>query len=648
MMKKLFSSIGVPIQIGHELGKGGEGSVYEVPALPDQVAKLYHKDKLPDPKKQSKLSFMATTADKQLLNYVAWPQETLHVQPGGPVIGFLMAKVTGRDPIHTVYSPAHRRQERPKAAWDFLLFVARNTAAAFDALHSHGHVLGDVNQGNIMVGSDSRVVLIDSDSFQVNENGTLHLCEVGVGHFTPPELQGLSSFHGFTRTTNHDNFGLALLLFHLLFGGRHPYAGVPLKEGVGNSLESDIKGFRYAYARDAQLRGIASPPRSIPLSTVPEAMEAMFHLSFTEKGASAGRPTANQWVTALDAIRGKLKKCGSSAMHLYPEHLTKCPWCALEDHGVIYFVDLGASFANIGSGFVLARVWAAIEAVPPPPSITLPNVQAIAVTPKPLPSGIPSQGTIGFYKILVAIMVIVFISIAPGAWFIALIAGFIGWGVADSAGSGPRNEERARRKTTRDTAQQEFNNLVERLQKEAGPEGFLAKRIVLLKLYEEYTTLPQIEKQELDKLHSTAHERQKTKFLDSHFIDSANIPGVGAARKTALRSYGIETAADVNRHRIRQIHGFGEALTRAIMDWKASCERKFVFNPQNAVSEADKNAVRVKIASRKKSLESSLNAGAPELMRFKQQAASRQAALTPQLQQAAKTLAQADKDLSLL
>ena len=218
MSRALVTAKGTPLQIGRELGKGGEGSVFEVPALLGQVAKLYHQQ--PDAKKQAKLTFMASTADQQLLSYVAWPQETLHTSRGGPVVGFLMPKVTGRDPVHMVYSPAHRRQDRPKAAWDFLLFVARNTAAAFEALHSHGHVLGDVNQGNVLVGNDSKVVLIDSDSFQVNARGTLHLCEVGVSHFTPPELQGLSSFDGFTRTANHDNFGLALLIFHLLFGGR--------------------------------------------------------------------------------------------------------------------------------------------------------------------------------------------------------------------------------------------------------------------------------------------------------------------------------------------------------------------------------------------------------------------------------------------
>jgi DNA-binding helix-hairpin-helix protein with protein kinase domain len=338
MSKMLVTSKGSSIQIGRELGKGGEGSVFEISSLSNQVAKLYHQP--PDAKKQAKLSFMASTVDQQLLNYVAWPQDTLHASRSGPVIGFLMPKVVGRDPIHMVYSPAHRRQDRPKASWDFLLYVARNTAAAFAALHDHGHVLGDVNQGNVMVGGDSKVVLIDSDSFQVNARGSLHLCEVGVAHFTPPELQGLSSFQGFTRTANHDNFGLALLIFHLLFGGRHPYSGVPLRDGVGDALEADIKGFRYAYARDAQSRGIAPPPRSIELSILPDALESMFHLAFTEKGASGGRPTAKQWEVALDGLRGRLKKCSASLVHVYPDHLNKCPWCALEQKGDIYFVDL--------------------------------------------------------------------------------------------------------------------------------------------------------------------------------------------------------------------------------------------------------------------------------------------------------------------
>lgn len=62
---------------------------------------------------------MAATADAQLLNYVAWPQATLHGGRGGKVIGFMMPKVSGKEPIHMIYSPAHRRQRYPHCAWIF-------------------------------------------------------------------------------------------------------------------------------------------------------------------------------------------------------------------------------------------------------------------------------------------------------------------------------------------------------------------------------------------------------------------------------------------------------------------------------------------------------------------------------------------------
>ncbi len=646
MAKTLFTSTGAAVDIGRELGRGGEGSVFEISSLGSQVAKLYHKQ--PDAKKQAKLAFMAATADQQLLSYLAWPQETLHPSRGGPVVGFLMPKVVGKEPIHMVYSPAHRRQDHPQAAWDFLLFVARNIAACFETVHKHGHIIGDVNQNSVMAGKDSKVILIDSDSFQVNARGTMHLCEVGVSHFTPPELQSLTSFDGFTRTTNHDNFGLALLIFHVLFGGRHPYSGVPLKSGVGDALETDIKNFRYAYARDNQPRGIGPPPRSIPLAMVPDAVEAMFHAAFTERGAQGGRPTAQQWVAALDSIRGHLKKCSASPMHIYPDHLAKCPWCALEQQGVAYFVDLGTTFTQTSTGFVLAQVWAVIQAVPAPPTLSLPSPSNFAVTAQPLPAGVAGEGTITAYRVIAVVIGIAIAMAAPKAMFWGIVVGAVGWFMAGSAGSSERAAERSRRSAAREAAKKEYDELVERVQRDAGPAGFQAKRAELTKLRDEYQALPQAEKQELDKLHSTAHERQKQKFLDGCFIDSASISGVGPARKAALRSFGIETAADVSRSKVMQVRGFGESLTRAVTDWKASCERRFVFNASNAVSAADRDAVRAKFGARKVSIEAALSRGVGELQNFRQRAVSKLATLQPQLEAAAKKLAQADKDLEAL
>jgi len=655
MSTALFDSKGTPVTLGRELGVGGEGSVYEVLSRPGQVAKLYNAQHRPDAMKQAKLAFMAETADAKLLQHVAWPQAVLRAgSKGGPIIGFLMPKVTEHHPIHTIYSPAHRRQERPKAGWDFLLHVARNTAAAFETIHAHGHVLGDVNQGNILVADSSQVVLIDSDSFQINARGTLHLCEVGVAHFVPPELQGISSFAGVRRTQNQDNFGLAILVFHLLFGGRHPFSGVPLVKGAGDALESDIKLFRYAYARDARKRGVSPPPRSIPITLVPDDIQEMFHVAFTERGAIGDRPIAEQWVAALDDLRGKLLKCSVTPTHVYPRHLQTCPWCVLERAGVVYFLDLRAAVHTpAGTGFVLAKVWALIEAVPAPPHVAIPRPESYAVKPTPLPRRMRLVLTVGFVRLIVVCATVATLwVILPGPWWRALTvasAGFVCFVLAGRVGRARGSKtERSARKTARDAARRAYKQLIAALESEAGASGFRAIRDKLKRLREEYEGLSQKEKSELDRLHLTARDRQLHRYLDGFFIDSASIPGVGAERKAKLRDFGIETAAHVQRQVITQIPGFGSSITQAVMDWQAKCKRGFRFDASRAGTDADRNALRAGYAARRQAIETALTGGVEELRTFRQRASSRVAELLPKAAEAAKHLAQMQCDYSVV
>lgn len=649
MPKTFVTGAGATIEIGQVLGKGGEGAVYDVPANHNVVAKLYNAQHTPDAPKQSKLRFMAITADKELLSYAAWPQDTLHKTYNGPVIGFLMPKVSGRAPVHMLYSPAHRRQDYPQAAWDFLLLAARNTAAAFAAIHHHGHVLGDVNQGNVLVGADSKVVLIDTDSFQINADGTVHLCKVGVAHFTPPELQGVQSFDRVPRTSNHDNFGLALLIFHLLFGGRHPYSGVPLRADTGEVLEKDIQACRYAYALDGQQRGFKPPPKSIPITIVPDPIQAMFMYAFTEYGTKGGRPTALQWVTALDGLRSQLKRCATTLVHVYPGHLGRCPWCALEEHGVIYFLDVrvGATIME-SNDFVLARIWAAIEAIPTPPTIPIPNISSIAVQPTPLPPGFNKAGTITFLRIIIVGAALWLFTAIPDAWFIDLIVACFTWVAVGNLGGNKRKTERTKRQAARNAAEQAYDQIVARVRQEISPEVFSKKKQELARLRDEYQRLPEREKSELANLHTTAIARQKQQFLERHFIDSALISGVGPTKKAALRSFGIETAADVTWNKVIAVKGFGEVLTRAVVDWQKACERRFVFNPKLAVTEADKNAVRAKLATRRRTLEITLKAGAAELQRLHPEMIKKTTEFKPLLQMASEKLAQAQADLNAI
>lgn len=643
-MPSFVTGKGQVLQVGRELGRGGEGSVFEVPSNSALVAKLYHKGLYRA--KQSKLAFMAATADAKLLSYAAWPQETLHERSGGPVVGFLMPKVADRQPVHMLYSPKHRRQDYPDAAWNFLLVAARNMAAAFAAVHEHGHVIGDVNQGNVLVGKDAKVVFIDCDSFQVSANGQLHLCEVGVSHFTPPELQGLPSFNGVKRTANHDNFGLALLIFHTLLGGRHPFAGVPLGHD-GGELEPNIKAFRFAYARDAQSRGIAAPPNSIPLSLVSDPIEAMFTQAFTERGVNSRRPTALEWVGALDGLRNGLKKCSVSRMHVYPSHLMRCPWCELENKGIVYFIDLGATFAQTATGFSLAQTWALVEAVKPPPAPTIPNVATLTVTATPVPGG-SGEGQKWAWRAAIVIGALILFSSAPKASFFTLIGAIVAWFIAGSAGSSERQAERLRRMNALDAARKEFEELEAKAKQVAGPEAFMAKRRELESLRSEYQRLPEVEKDALQQLHATAEQRQKEAFLDRCFIDAATISGVGNAKKAALRSFGIETAADVSWSKVKAVRGFGDVLTRAVVDWKKSCERRFVFDPRNAVSEADKNAVRAKVATRMRVIEGLLGQGPAELRRLQTEAVTSGKSAEPRLSEVAQRYAKAKANAAVV
>jgi len=645
--RHFYTATGSAYQLGRELGRGGEGSVYEVIGWPAQVAKIYHQ--LPDRKKQEKLSFMAQAGDAKLLSYAAWPQATLHAENEGPVCGFLMPKVTGRDPIHMLYTPASRRQTYPKAGWDFLLFAARNTAAAFETLHSRGHVLGDVNQGNILVGEESRVVLIDCDSFQINAHGTVHLCEVGVSHFTPPELQNLSSFEGVQRSSNHDNFGLALLLFHLLFGGRHPYSGVPQRANVGETLEDNIKTLRYAYAHDARSRLLLPPPNAIPVSLVPASMAAMFEAAFTEKGRLGERPTAQQWVASLDSLRGHLRKCGREARHVFPDHLPACPWCVLDQRGIVYFVDMDVSISQGGRVFIFAAVWAGIEAVEPPVALPVPDVESLALGLTPEPSNIRSDAATLLNRVLIIIGVLVAVYFLRGIFLLALLpllglGVWVGWvtlGGSQQQALAILREERFRLLTL---ATLDYEKMLARVRTEAGPERFFLKKKELLRQKDEYQDLLRQEKGGFRDLGELSRYQQKQNFLALCLIDAATIPGLLADKRALLRARGIVSAADVNWSDVGLILGWVDPATRALLAWRKVCERRFVFNPGAQMSSADIAAARASLAARKKALEAVLLTGAAELERQKKNAQRRAGDLGVKLQERAQYVAQALAD----
>src|SRR5215467_4798081 len=270
----LFDESGKRVTLGRELGRGGEAAVYVVQENPQIVAKVYHRQL--DPATAEKISRMVALQNERLLKLTAWPLATLRNGNSSSPAGVLMRNVSGFKDVHLLYSPKSRVREFPaKANWRFLVHAAGNVARAFSVIHEQGHVIGDVNQSNVRVSPETAIAnLIDCDSFQISFRGHYYLCKVGAPLYTPPELHG-KDFSDVIRTPNHDNFGLAVLVFHLLFMGRHPFAGRFLGRG-DMPIETAIQQFRFAYGADHKLTQMEPPPHVPDLASMSPAVASLF------------------------------------------------------------------------------------------------------------------------------------------------------------------------------------------------------------------------------------------------------------------------------------------------------------------------------------------------------------------------------------
>ncbi|MFI5170090.1 MAG: Hsp70 family protein, partial [Vicinamibacterales bacterium] len=303
--------------------------MYAVSTQSGVVAKLYVRR--PDDELGSKLEAMVRLGTKALADFAAWPQDLVFDSETGSIVGFLMRRVEAHHGIHELYGPTTRKRLFPEATWAFLLRAARNIAAAFERVHAHGHVIGDVNEGNVIVSDQATVQLIDCDSFQITQLGRSYHCRVGVPLYTPPELQG-RRLGDVLRTPDHDCFGLAVLVFQLLFMGRHPFAGRHPERAL--SVATAIREGLFAFGHEAARQGWQPPPSSLTLADIHPSVGQLFERAFCQ-AAPAGppRPSATDWIRALEAAEATVAICSNEPRHAYATVSDSCPWCRIRREG---------------------------------------------------------------------------------------------------------------------------------------------------------------------------------------------------------------------------------------------------------------------------------------------------------------------------
>ena len=625
-MTKLYDAAGQPLELGDLLGRGGEGAVHALIGRPGFAAKVYHR---PIGTHQAlKLASMARQAHPALLDFAAWPVTVLRVRPEGPVQGFIMPKVDGYREIHSLYGPAHRRKTFPQADWSFLVHAARNLASAFAAIHARGHVIGDVNPGNVVVSAQALIKLIDCDSFQIQIDARtaaadpLFPCDVGVPQFTAPELQG-RPFHGLRRTPDHDAFGLALLCFHLLFMGRHPFAG--RYRGRGDMpIERAIQEYRFAFGRHAATRQMEPPPHTLPFTALPASATDLFERAFAPPSLTHGRPTARDWLHALERLSAELRICDQNRAHQYPRRLTDCPWCALERAGAVFFPaperfppgETGPRFA----AFDPDQAWQRILAITPPGENPTPTpTPNAAIVPTPFPEAL--RRVRHRNRITAAVIA----SAASFATGIHWPLGWLWWLLAAAAWSLLRDpaarREGQRRRLALLAARREGMDLRAAARLEAIQQPFTAKLQALQSQYNRYRELSAELRRALQRLETDQRQIQLHGFLDRQFIDAAQIPGIYTTDRMALASYGIETAADVSPEALRGVPGFGRRLgrqrTAALLAWRQDLERRFRFDPRQGVDPAAVARLQHRYAQERTRIERELLAGPDELAKIK-------------------------------
>ncbi|MCM1265838.1 MAG: protein kinase [Candidatus Gastranaerophilales bacterium] len=314
--------LGNPVILGKELARGGEGRVCLVQGNSNVVAKLYLDKAINKHDKAGKIKAMCDLYDMDIAKFSALPQRVVF-NSRGKVVGFIMEKITNFKEIHNLYGISTKRKKFDFADWGFMVHSAKNLAIAVNKLHSKNIVIGDINQGNILVNNQAMIKLIDCDSYQVEYNGKFYLCEVGVPEYTSPELQG-QSFNGIQRTKNHDCFGLAVMIFKILMFGRHPYSGV----GAPPEIENAIKQGCYCYGNYS--KGTTPIYSQLFSDALSDEVKELFDRAFS-KNKNIIRPTAEEWINTLECLEQNLIQCSNN--HKYYNNGNSCIWCKLSKFG---------------------------------------------------------------------------------------------------------------------------------------------------------------------------------------------------------------------------------------------------------------------------------------------------------------------------
>jgi DNA-binding helix-hairpin-helix protein with protein kinase domain len=607
---QLFAD-GKLVRLGDRIGKGGEGEVFALADGSGRAIKIYSVDDTAA--REEKISAMVRLRLAEQSTLVAFPLAIVRDRRGN-FAGFIMTLVRDHKPLFELYSPGARKQNFPDASYRFLVRAALNTARGVASVHKAGCIIGDINHSGVLISNKAIAALIDADSFQVIDGNRRHLCRVGVPEYTPPELQGLN-LGSVLRTTNHDAFGLAIVVFQLLAMGRHPYVGAYANGDL--PLPRAIAEHRFAYSRQRSV-GMSPPPGAVSLDDFPAPLAQAFETAFGPLKRTY-RPNAAQWVSLLEEYEQSLRVCSTEKLHHYSSAAKNCPWCRMEARlGVILFVPSYRNYSGSvpafdpgAGGFDLAKLWTQIEAIKIPARSQLtpmlpqgtsqPSAEVRAAKLKQ-----ESYKVASYVAFVTAALVLIS---TPQFWIASLGLVVVGF-VLRSKEVDVSSTLRQRYMIT----ESQWDTALDDWEKRCGIDRIESLKGTLIEAKLCFEGLADEERQKVSMYQADRRSRQLTDYLERFRIRNVKISGIGRAKEAALASYGIESAADVEVNRVLTVPGFGPINSRPLLEWRQGVESKFVYDPQhNATDRAMLGKIRADTSQKAAELRQQLASGAKEL-----------------------------------
>lgn len=271
----------VAFYLGTPVGKGGEGTVYQIDK--NLACKIYSLSKLTRAKiEKIKLMISKPIYDQD----ICWPID-LVMNSYNEVVGYTMPIAKGHL-LSKIQSRAFVQEYFPKWKKKDIVQLAYTIIQKFYYLHQRNIIVGDINTRNIMFTSPTQVYFVDTDSYQIEG----FPCPVGTNEFTCRELlEKGSKFSEMLRQWGHENFSLAILIYVLFMNGKHPYA---IRGGSDPATNIKQDKFPFPYEANNSKGVIISDSRYIDLIPVgpwklywemlPGYIRGAFYSTFNDKG----------------------------------------------------------------------------------------------------------------------------------------------------------------------------------------------------------------------------------------------------------------------------------------------------------------------------------------------------------------------------